>query len=69
MFSLLLHLFAAKAQIDVLDKYPVYNGNDLGLLIHLQNLVFRIWAPTAEKAELIFYKDGAWRITDADNSI
>ena len=52
-------LFSTKAQFDLLNKYPSYSGNDLGLTYSISESKFRIWAPTAEKAELIFYKDGA----------
>jgi pullulanase len=38
------------------EKYPVYTGNDLGLIYTPGVSVFRIWSPVAEKAELILYK-------------
>lgn len=37
------------------EKYPVYTGIDLGLSYTPSVSVFRIWSPTAEKAELILY--------------
>jgi pullulanase len=48
----------AKSQVKKFDTYPVYPGNDLGLRYTPQQSVFRIWAPTAELAELILYKEG-----------
>ena len=50
--------FMTKAQIKKFDSYPVYTGRDLGLSYNTQQSFFRIWAPTAEKAELILYNDG-----------
>jgi len=50
--------FIAKSQVKKFDTYPVYTGNDLGLRYTPQQSVFRIWAPTAESAELILYKEG-----------
>lgn len=45
--------FISQAQVKNFDSYPVYTGIDLGLLYTSQQCVFRIWAPTAEKAELL----------------
>ncbi len=50
--------FIAKSQVKKFNTYPVYAGNDLGLRYTPQQSVFRIWAPTAESAELILYKEG-----------
>ncbi|MGZ8525564.1 MAG: type I pullulanase [Chitinophagaceae bacterium] len=50
--------FIAKSQLKKFNTYPVYTGNDLGLTYTPQQSVFRIWAPTAELAELILYKEG-----------
>ncbi len=44
---------------EVKENYPVYTGKDLGLVYHKAFSVFKIWAPTAEQAELLFYKEGA----------
>ena len=52
-------LFSAKAQQDQPGEYPAYNGNDLGLTYTSRRSVFRIWAPTAQKAELLLYHAGA----------
>lgn len=51
-------MFFAKSQTNDFDKYPVYNGADLGLTYSSNESKFRIWAPTAERAELIFYDAG-----------
>jgi pullulanase len=49
--------FLTKAQLKNFDAYPVYNGNDLGLVYASTQSTFRIWAPTATKAELHLYND------------
>ncbi len=38
--------------------YPVYFEKDLGLTYSKKFSIFKVWAPTAEKAELLFYKEG-----------
>lgn len=50
--------FITEAQVKNFDSYPVYSGNDLGLTYTPLQSTFRIWTPTAEKAELIFYNEG-----------
>ena len=45
----------AKAQPIDLSAYPVYEGDDLGLAYASNRSTFRIWAPTAEAAELVLY--------------
>ncbi|MGZ8559499.1 MAG: type I pullulanase, partial [Chitinophagaceae bacterium] len=50
--------FMAHAQNIKFDSYPVYTGNDLGLAYTPEQSLFRIWSPTAEKAELVLYNDG-----------
>lgn len=57
IISWLLYTFSAKSQKTIYDSYPVYKGNDLGLTYTKKQSTFRIWAPTAEKAQLIFYAD------------
>ncbi|MCX2745672.1 type I pullulanase [Mangrovivirga sp. M17] len=37
------------------DQYPVYSGDDLGLTYSEDKSIFKLWAPTAEKVDLIFY--------------
>jgi len=56
LFGLLNFIFA-KSQ-SIYDSYPVYKGNDLGLTYSSGSSMFRIWAPTAEKAQIIFYDAG-----------
>ncbi|HEX3168855.1 MAG TPA: type I pullulanase [Chitinophagaceae bacterium] len=56
LFGLLNFIFA-KTQ-SIYDSYPVYKGGDLGLIYSKTQSTFRIWAPTAGKARLIFYKEG-----------
>lgn len=47
----------AKTQTDDFMGYPVYTGNDLGLKYTPAESSFRIWAPSAQKAELIIYNN------------
>ena len=57
---LLLFITAMKesnAQTDY-KIYPVYYEKDLGLTYAKDFSIFKIWAPTAEKGELLFYKEG-----------
>ena len=56
LFGLLNFIFS-KTQ-SIYDSYPVYKGNDLGLTYSSKSSLFRIWAPTAEKAQIIFYNTG-----------
>jgi len=58
VFAWLVNLFSAKAQKSIYDTYPVYKGSDLGLTYGHKLSSFRIWAPTATEAELIFYDKG-----------
>ena len=58
VFAWLVNIFSAKAQKSIYDSYPIYKGNDLGLTYSSNSSLFRIWAPTAEKAQIIFYKAG-----------
>ncbi|HKZ66052.1 MAG TPA: hypothetical protein VJ111_06845 [Chitinophagaceae bacterium] len=37
--------FMTKAQVEKFDAYPVYTGNDLGLIYTPQQSLFRIWSP------------------------
>lgn len=54
----LMNFFSAKTQYPDYNSYPNYKGNDLGLTYSAKQSVFRIWSPVAEKAQLIFYKEG-----------
>lgn len=58
LFSFLINLFFAKAQKKEYNSYPVYTGDDLGLTYSPEKSVFRLWAPTADKIELLFYHNG-----------
>ena len=58
VFAWLINLFSAKAQKSIYDSYPAYKGDDLGLTFSSKNNIFKIWAPTAEQAQLVFYKEG-----------
>ncbi len=79
VLGFLTQLFSGKAQKDEFSKYPVYDGNDLGLTYTRSKSVFRVWAPTAQQARLILYdapgphpdsyrdmlkdRDGTWTFT------
>ncbi len=39
-------------------RYPIYDGNDLGLTYTAMGSAFRIWSPLATQAQLLLYKDG-----------
>ena len=54
LFFLLQKLFAQT----VYDRYPVYKGNDLGLVYTKENSQFRIWSPPAKEVQLILYEAG-----------
>ena len=58
LLGFIAQLFSGKAQKTDFSKYPVYNGMDLGLIYSADKSVFRIWSPTAEKVELLLYKEG-----------
>jgi len=60
LFALLTSIisFKSKAQVPDFSKYPVYTGTDLGLTYSKKESVFRIWSPPAERAQLLFYKEG-----------
>lgn len=54
----MLITMATRAQTVDFSRYPVYEGKDLGLTYKPSHSAFRIWAPTAEKAELRLYATG-----------
>jgi pullulanase len=58
LLSFITQLFSIQAQKIDVEKYPVYKGTDLGLTYSPARSVLRIWAPTAEKAELLLYSNG-----------
>ncbi len=49
-----MDIFSANAQ-DNKDSFPEYTGHDLGLTYSPKQSSFRIWAPTADKAQLKLY--------------
>jgi len=53
----IIQIAGSKAQQIDLSKYPAYTGNDLGMMYSLNQTSFKIWAPTATEAEVIFYAD------------
>lgn len=61
LFMITLVILSAlklKSQWGDFDSYPVYKGDDLGLSYSARQSIFRIWAPTAEQARLVFYSKG-----------
>jgi len=58
LLSFLAHLFSGKAQTDVFSKYPVYKGNDLGLIYTSAKSKFRVWAPLADNVQINLYREG-----------
>lgn len=60
LFTCMSCLLAWSTQAQVIDweHYPVYTGSDLGLTYTQAASKFRIYAPTAEQAELILFKEG-----------
>ncbi len=74
VLALISQLLTGKAQKTDYSKYPVYTGNDLGLTYSHRQSLFRIWAPTAQEVQLIFYTEGsggentrAYRMVKGDN--
>ena len=58
MFLLLIFLMKLlQAQLPF-NRYPVYKGNDLGVVYTKTSSQFRIWSPPAQSAQLILYKEG-----------
>lgn len=55
LLGFLSQLFSGKGQKSIYDKYPVYNRDDLGLVYKNGISEFRIWAPSASEAEIVFY--------------
>ncbi len=55
ILGLLIPLSFLKAQR---SDYPLYTGNDLGLIFNTKRSVFRFWAPTATAAEILIYNEG-----------
>lgn len=55
---LFISLGSVYAQLSPYTSYPVYKGNDLGLSYSASKSFFRIWLPTATRAQVLFYKEG-----------
>jgi pullulanase len=55
IFLLMVQGMFGFSQFFSTEHYPVYAGNDLGLKYSASSSSFRIWSPTAEKVELVFY--------------
>lgn len=58
MMGFFSFLHTASSQFDNKKNYPVYNGNDLGVNYNPSRTIFKIWAPTAQAAELRLYHSG-----------
>ncbi|MCX6317098.1 MAG: type I pullulanase [Bacteroidetes bacterium] len=58
LFSFLAQFFSGKGQEGLYDRYPEYKGDDLGLVYSDTSCRFRIWAPYAERAQLLLYEAG-----------
>ena len=58
LVGFLLQLFAGKAQKKEFSKYPVYKGNDLGLIYTPALSTFKIWSPLATAVEIALYDEG-----------
>ena len=56
LFGFLTGFLSADAQ-QTKEEFPPYNGSDLGLTYSSKKSLFKIWAPTATKAELKIYTD------------
>ena len=56
LFGFLTQLFSGKAQRNEFSRYPVYEGNDLGLTYSPGQSIFRIWAPSASEVQIIFHE-------------
>jgi pullulanase len=48
-----VNIMHSKAQT---ENFPAYTGNDLGLIFSPKQSAFKIWAPTATKAQLKLYR-------------
>jgi pullulanase len=50
--------FGSSAQVIDYTTYPIYTGTDLGMSYTPQRTAFRVYAPTASKAQLLLYTQG-----------
>ncbi len=58
IFFLFMAMLSAQFKVGEYDKYPVYEGNDLGLTYSPEKSIFKIWAPTASKSKIFIYNSG-----------
>jgi len=60
IMSIFMLLSCTENKFDKTDfgNYPVYSGDDLEASYTPEKTSFRIWAPTADKAKVLIYKDG-----------
>ena len=56
--TLTLAFLSVRPQTIDYNSYPVYTGNDLGLVYSASQSTFRIWSPPADNAQLLLYKNG-----------
>lgn len=54
----LLLFFISRSQEKIFRKYPIYPGNDLGLIYEPRLSHFRVWAPTVNAVTIRFYRKG-----------
>ena len=47
-------------------KYPIYNGNDLGVTYTPTSTTFKVWCPTASEVKLRLYSSGAAKPDNSD---
>ncbi len=45
-------------KMTVFAEYPVYDGDDLGMTVHQNNLHFKLWSPAAQSVQLLVYSEG-----------
>ena len=60
IMSIFMLLSCTENKFDKTDfgNYPVYSGDDLEASYTPEKTSFRIWAPTADEAKVLIYKDG-----------
>ena len=52
---------------DFVSKYT-YTGDDLGATINGSQTTFKLWAPTAHSAKVVFYKSSSDKLDDVDKT-
>jgi pullulanase len=70
--ALVISFLPGRTQRIDYSSYPVYTGADLGLTYSSRQSAFRIWAPTADNARLLLFKNGlndsAYRVVPMQKS-